>query len=77
MVFADLNEAAAEAAVQESRQYATNPTYGAIAVQVDVSDPDSVDRLVLRTVAEFGRIDYSVNSAGVCGDGPTQPRSRN
>ena len=45
---------------------AKHPEYRAIAVMVDVTDPESVQSMVDTTIKEFGRIDYSVNSAGVC-----------
>ena len=34
-------------------------------MEVDVTDSGSVERMVQRAKAEFGRIDYFVNSAGV------------
>ena len=37
----------------------------ALAVEVDVSDPESVAKMVATTREEFGRIDVLVNSAGV------------
>lgn len=37
----------------------------ALAVEVDVSDPESVDKMVKTTQQEFGRIDILVNSAGI------------
>lgn len=36
----------------------------AIAVQANVGHPDQIDRLIRRTLAEFGRIDIWVNNAG-------------
>jgi NAD(P)-dependent dehydrogenase (short-subunit alcohol dehydrogenase family) len=39
----------------------------ALAVQVDVSDPQSVAKMVQATQQEFGRIDILVNSAGIGG----------
>ena len=38
---------------------------GAIALQLDVSDPGSVQQVVDATVAEFGRLDILVNNAGI------------
>jgi 3-oxoacyl-[acyl-carrier protein] reductase len=38
------------------------------AVQVDVSNPDSVNALIDATIKEFGRIDILVNNAGVTRD---------
>ena len=37
-------------------------------VHADVSSSDSVQRMVARTVAEFGGLDYAHNNAGVAGD---------
>lgn len=65
IVFADRNEQGARAAAEESKRYAQNPNYRAIAVAVDVTDPSSVQEMANKTMNEFGRIDYSVNSAGV------------
>lgn len=65
VVFADLNEDAATKAAEESKSLAINANYRAIAVCVNVSDESSVRAMVETTVKEFGRIDYSVNSAGV------------
>lgn len=39
----------------------------AIAVRVDVSDPESASAMADRTVAEFGGIDYLVNNAAIFG----------
>ncbi len=39
----------------------------ALAVPVDVSDPDSARAMAERTVAEFGGIDYLVNNAAIFG----------
>ena len=37
----------------------------AIAIRCDVSDDAQVERMVDRTVAEFGRLDAAFNNAGV------------
>src|SRR6266545_2203903 len=37
------------------------------AVEVDVTDPDAVDALLLEVVAAFGGLDVAVNAAGVSG----------
>jgi len=39
----------------------------ALAVRVDVSDPDSAKAMADQTLAEFGRIDYLVNNAAIFG----------
>ncbi len=40
----------------------------AIFLQVDVSDPESVERMVADTIAAFGRLDIAVNNAGIGGE---------
>ncbi|KAI2602117.1 hypothetical protein GGR54DRAFT_625628 [Hypoxylon sp. NC1633] len=71
VVFADIDIAAAHRAAEQSKSTATNPAYRVLAVHVDVSNEGSVQRMVDRVREEFGRIDYSVNSAGI---GVQQPR---
>ena len=44
---------------------------GAIAVRVDVSDPDSVNVALKETLDKFGRIDIAVNNAGITGPNTT------
>lgn len=65
VVFADINFASAQAAADSSKALAKNPEYSALALSVDVTDSKSVDAMVAKILATFGRIDYSVNSAGV------------
>lgn len=65
VAFADINLTAAMEAAEESKAQASNSAYRAIALQVDVSNEESVQRMVNTTLKEFNRIDYSVNSAGV------------
>ncbi len=65
VVLADLNFDAALEAARESEAIATNPSYKSVAVAVDVRDANSVDRMVKQAMETFGRIDYSINSAGV------------
>ena len=65
MAFADMNEEGALAAAKESKKFAVHGSFKAIAVKVDITDEASVDNMVQTTLKEFGRIDYSVNSAGV------------
>ena len=66
MAFADINEEGALAAAEESKKFAENASFKAIAVKVDITNEVSVDNMVQTALKEFGRIDYSVNSAGVC-----------
>ena len=44
---------------------ASAKTPGVIAIEADCGDLASIDRMVARTVAEFGRLDVIVNNAGV------------
>ena len=66
MVLADINEEGAQAAAEESSKVAKHSSFKAIAVKVDITDEASVDNMVAAALKEFGRIDYNVNSAGVC-----------
>ena len=65
VVFADINLASAQAAAEQSKSFASDPTYEGVAAGVDVGDLSSVAALVKATAERFGRIDYCVNSAGV------------
>ena len=65
IAFADIDYAGVHEAAEASRQYATDKHYRAKAWKIDVTDQASVDQVVESIVAEFGRIDYLVNSAGV------------
>ena len=58
---ADIDAAAAERTAAE----AAGNTRGAIAIEADCGDLASIDRMVGRVVAEFGRLDIIVNNAGV------------
>ena len=65
MLVADINRPGARETAEKSKEYAIHPDYRAISVTVDVTDPVSVQDMVDVAIKEFGRIDYSVNSAGV------------
>ena len=65
MLVADINRQGARETAEKSKQYAKHPEYRALSVAVDVTDADSVQNMVHLALKEFGRIDYSVNSAGV------------
>ena len=47
----------------------------AVAVRVDVADEAEVAQLIERTVAEFGRIDYMINNAGIAIGGDSRDLS--
>ena len=66
MVIADINLEAAQAVAASSSAAATAPGFRAEAVFVDVTKEDSVSGAVARMAGQFPRIDYCVNSAGVC-----------
>ncbi|KAI0108560.1 short-chain dehydrogenase/reductase SDR [Nemania sp. FL0031] len=65
LVLADINHNAALEVARESESLATNPEFKTLAIAVDVADAASVNQMVDAAVKAFGRIDYSVNSAGV------------
>ena len=65
VVAADISYEGALTTTEESKKYATDPAFHALAIQVDVTDEASVDAMVKRVVGEFARIDFFVNSAGV------------
>ena len=46
-----------------------------IAVQADVSNFDQIDTMLQQVEAEFGRIDYLVNNAGICVDMDVRDRT--
>ncbi|KAI0006811.1 hypothetical protein F4779DRAFT_595045 [Xylariaceae sp. FL0662B] len=65
IVIADIDEKAALSTANASRELAVNADFEALAVRVDVSNEESVNNLMDKTIKTFGRIDYFVNSAGV------------
>jgi NAD(P)-dependent dehydrogenase (short-subunit alcohol dehydrogenase family) len=67
VVVADINLEAAEKTAQEIKAVASHPKFEARAIHIDVSDLESVKSAIAKTAEAFGRIDYSVHSAGVPG----------
>ncbi len=63
--FADIDLARAQKAAVESRDYATDPSYQAFALHVDVANATSVENMVLELLGQTARIDYLVHAAGV------------
>ena len=61
IVCADIQATAAEAPAKQARETGRE----AIALRVDVADPDSVKECVAATISEFGRIDSLCNIAGI------------
>jgi NAD(P)-dependent dehydrogenase (short-subunit alcohol dehydrogenase family) len=53
------------AAAQRTADQITSNTRRALAVEADCGDVASIDAMVARAVAEFGRLDVIVNNAGV------------
>jgi NAD(P)-dependent dehydrogenase (short-subunit alcohol dehydrogenase family) len=45
----------------------------AVFQETDVAKPDEVERMVLRAVGEFGRLDFAHNNAGIAGAGAPIP----
>ena len=65
IVFADLDVGGARDAAEKSKRLASHSDYRCLVVRVDITDVKSVQAMVDSAVKEFGRIDYSVNCAGV------------
>lgn len=62
-VVADIDEENGKAVAEEIREMGSE----AIFLKTDVSDPESVKKMVEDTVEAFGRLDYAVNNAGIGG----------
>jgi NAD(P)-dependent dehydrogenase (short-subunit alcohol dehydrogenase family) len=58
---ADIDLAAAQKTVEAMAAH----TNRALAIEADCGDVASIDRMIAKTVAEFGRLDIIVNNAGV------------
>ncbi|KAL7624842.1 hypothetical protein AAE478_004056 [Parahypoxylon ruwenzoriense] len=65
IVVADINLEAAKSAVSACKAVASDETFHAEAISIDVTVDESVKTAVGRALEMFGRIDYCVNSAGV------------
>lgn len=68
VAIAELNASTAEDAAAEIRELGRR----SIAVQTDVRDPQSVEAMVARVLAEFERIDILVNNAGIALNVPSE-----
>lgn len=66
VISADIDEAGAKASAEESYKLATNSSYKAKSVWLDVRDAAKVEAEISQAATEFGRLDYLINSAGVC-----------
>ncbi|KAI0206464.1 NAD(P)-binding protein [Astrocystis sublimbata] len=67
LVVADLNLQTAKSTATDVVAIATNPEFKVEAIELDVSDEESVKKAIEHTLRSFGRIDYSVHCAGVPG----------
>lgn len=68
LVLADINRAALEFTARKCKDAMPRRGLGPVIIHildVDVSDEESVTKMVLDTVTKVGRIDYCVNTAGV------------
>ncbi|KAF7938759.1 uncharacterized protein EAE98_001097 [Botrytis deweyae] len=65
ILLADLSLSSAQSAAQECKSYASNPDCRILSIHVDVTDEQSVQKMVDTAIKEFGRIDYYVHSAGI------------
>lgn len=65
MIVADINHHGASEVAELCQKISKHPEFRAIAVTVDIVDEDSVESMVQTGIKEFGRIDYSIHSAGV------------
>ena len=68
--------AIADIDIEAARAAAAGIGEGAIAVQMDVADPDSIDSAVASTIAAFGQIDILINNAAIFSAAPITEISR-
>src|SRR3989344_4711044 len=62
VVIADVDDAAAKAAADELNAKRAS---SALAVHVDVSSADDVNKMIQATLSSFGNVDILVNNAGI------------
>jgi NAD(P)-dependent dehydrogenase (short-subunit alcohol dehydrogenase family) len=65
LVVADLNEPGVRRTAEQAKQEATHPKFSVIALFTDVRIFEKVEHVFHVAVEQFGRIDYSVTTAGV------------
>lgn len=65
IILADINQQGVEGSAEKSKRFAKRPEYRAIADKVDITNEQSVQAMFDRTIEDFKRMDYFVNSAGV------------
>lgn len=66
VLIADLDLAKVQNIGEQSATLATNPSYRYLALAVDVGDAAQVRDMISKAMDLFGRINYSINCAGVC-----------
>ncbi|KAG4441463.1 hypothetical protein IFR05_003069 [Cadophora sp. M221] len=65
LALGDLNEPGVQATAKQAKQVATNPEFSITASHVDVRSWGSVDGFFMAALERFGRVDYSVTTAGI------------
>ncbi|KAK8014316.1 hypothetical protein PG990_007612 [Apiospora arundinis] len=65
LVLADLDEPGVQRTAKQAKQEATNDEFSVTALHADVRDYSTVENVFEHAVKKFGRIDYSVNTAGI------------
>ncbi|PWY88784.1 NAD(P)-binding protein [Aspergillus sclerotioniger CBS 115572] len=65
LAIADINFPAAQETAHDLQTQFSDVQ--ALPLNLDVTDPASIQNAITETVAQFGRIDYAVNSAGIVG----------
>ncbi|KAK8069905.1 short chain dehydrogenase [Apiospora phragmitis] len=65
LVLADLNESGVQKTALQAKQEATHDEFAVIALHADVRRYASVENVFETAVKKFGRIDYSVTTAGI------------
>lgn len=65
ILIADMNVEAAGRVIAECKSVATASNFRAEAIQIDISQEESVAKATSYMVETFGRIDYCINCAGV------------
>lgn len=65
LVLGDINTPGVKETAKQTEEVATNPKFAVTASHVDVRNWESVQAFFQGAVARFGRIDYSITTAGV------------
>ncbi|KAG4414265.1 hypothetical protein IFR04_012603 [Cadophora malorum] len=65
LALGDINAPGVKETAKQTQEVATNPKFAVTASHVDVRSWESVHAFFQATVARFGRIDYSITTAGI------------